>query len=76
MNKKQRRVLFIAIILFIIVLMCKPTINWKAPKTEQDKIRIQQVRTQIDRIFIFYIPFSILIISGLMIYTLRDKNKK
>jgi hypothetical protein len=75
MNKKQRRVLFIAIILFIVVLMCNPKINWRAPKTEQDKIRIQQARAQTDRIFIFYIPFSILIISGLIIYTLRDKNK-
>jgi hypothetical protein len=75
MNKKQRRVLFIAIILFIVVLMCYPTINWKTPKTEQDKIRIQQVRTQTDRIFIFYIPASFLIISGFIIYTLRDKKK-
>ena len=75
MNKKQRRVLFIAIILFIVVLMSYPEINRRAPKTEQDKIRIQQVRTQIDRTFLFYIPFSFLIISGLIIYTLRDKNK-
>lgn len=79
MNKKQRHVGYLIVLLILISAMLRPTINWKVPSSEQERTRfiqyIKQTNAGLNRIHYLYIPFVILSVGGLVIYFLRDKKK-
>lgn len=75
MNKKQRIVIYIAIILIIISFIIEPIPALKSSISEEARMYNMQKIAQTHYIYRIYIPLSILITSSLLIYALRDKSK-
>jgi hypothetical protein len=65
MNKYQRLVIYLLILVIIIFIMAKPRIFWANSETEQFY----------NQLFYIYLPSISVIFAGILIYILRDKKR-